>query len=865
VIDRVSEQPPVQAPLSPRPPPTWRVVYLIGLLSWARYLNRWSAFAARRQRPAERAATARKPATGRLLMLVALALFGLQAVRGSTSLIQHVSLAAERRADLDRPVLSQLDWWQLRSAAPEDRERVFGEVLVRDSSGILDEEERAERQQRLRRAFREQGAQGFRETQLPSLVFWPGSEVWYQGADEQVLLRPLAIVAFLLSLAQLLQHTAGADEHLARVGSSLEWLFTFPVRARALFLARACAALFGGQLVWPVIFPFYAALYACAGLGLSAVPLAVAAASYQALLAGGLRVLVETCARRYLPLLWISRLQALLASIAVLALVAGIGLAYSHQVDGLLSWSERLPLPLLFLPLCLPIWFASSEWALSAGLGAFALCMSWLGACVWVAERMVHMGVTSGEGLQQGVRGAPVVPMPAEQGHRLWAGVSYKELCALLRDSRLRAQTFLMPLLVFGMQFWLNPRLLQDITGGPQHIATAAYAVASLTLATGACSALASEGNALWMLYTAPERLEILLLHKLRVWLAVAYLFATATLLLAFWRAPQMLLPTLPHLLLAAVGVALYAVIALGIGSLGTDPLEPEPRRRVRVRSLYLFMTLSSLFAYSIYTPSLWAKLVQLVLSALLAYALWQKLRDHLPYLLDPSAAPPPQIGVADGIIAALGFFVLQGVFAFLLRGTPEVEGRALLGAFTLAGLTVTLVALLGLARSGVPSVLSAVGLVPPAGGRRRLSALVLGVAAGALAGVLALAYGVVVQQVEVLREWAEQGRQLLPELEHGEVPGWFLALGVLAAPLFEELIFRGILYRGLRRSLQAASAVLFSALVFALVHPAVSALPVFVMALLAAAAYERTGWLATPIAAHMTYNAILLGSSALL
>jgi hypothetical protein len=60
--------------------------------------------------------------------------------------------------------------------------------------------------------------------------------------------------------------------------------------------------------------------------------------------------------------------------------------------------------------------------------------------------------------------------------------------------------------------FWLgglNPRLLQDITSGPQHLATAAYAVASLTLATGACSALAREGNALRMLYTAPERLEI--------------------------------------------------------------------------------------------------------------------------------------------------------------------------------------------------------------------------------------------------------------------------------------------------------------------------------------------------------------------
>lgn len=844
-----------------RPPPTWRVVYLLGLLSWARFVNRWSAFAARRNKPGERAATARKPTTGRLLLLFALALFGLQAVRGSTSLIHHLSLAAERRADVERPVLDQLDWWQLRSAQPEERARVFGEIVARDSGRILDEQAREERQQLLLRAFHERGADAFRETQLPSFAFWPGSDVWYQTEDELVLLRPLAIVALLLSLAQLLQHTAGADDHLARVGFSLEWLFTFPVRARALFLARACSALFGGQLVWPVIFPFYAVLYWCAGLGPLGLLLALGSAAYQALLSGGLRVLVESCARRYLSVVWISRLQALLLSIAVLALVAGIGIAYSRQVDWLLGWSESLPLPLLFLPPSLPLWLASSEHALGAGLAALSFCGLWLSACVWLAERWVRAGVTSGEGLQRGRRGAADArPLAAqvERGHRPWAGVSYKELCALLRDSRLRAQIFLTPILVFGMQFWLNPRLLQDITSGPQHIATAAYAVASLSLTTGACSALASEGNALWLLYTAPERLEILLLHKLRVWLGVAYLFASVTLLLAFWRAPAMILPTLPHLLLAGAGIALYGVIALGIGSLGTDPLDAEPRRRVRVGSMYLFMTLSALFAYSIYTPSLWAKLVQLVLSALLAFALWQKLRDHLPYLLDPSAAPVPQIAVADGIIAALGFFVLQGIFSFLFRGTPEAEGTALLSAFALAGVTVTVVALLALSRSGVPGVLRAVGLAPPAGTVRRMGALALGVSAGLLAGVLALGYAALLDRVDVLRNWAEQGRGALPGLEHG-VPGWFLVLGVLAAPLFEELIFRGILYRGLRRSLHPAGAVLASALVFALVHPAVAALPVFVMALLAAAAYERSGWLATPIVAHMTYNALVL------
>jgi membrane protease YdiL (CAAX protease family) len=93
---------------------------------------------------------------------------------------------------------------------------------------------------------------------------------------------------------------------------------------------------------------------------------------------------------------------------------------------------------------------------------------------------------------------------------------------------------------------------------------------------------------------------------------------------------------------------------------------------------------------------------------------------------------------------------------------------------------------------------------------------------------------------------------------ELGKRELWLFATVVLAAPLFEEFIFRGVLYRGLRRSLSGPLAALASALVFALVHPAIAAAPVFVLALLSALAYERTRWLVTPIAAHMVYNAVI-------
>jgi membrane protease YdiL (CAAX protease family) len=750
----------------------------------------------------------------------------------------------------------------LQMAPKELLEQSFDEMVQRQTLPILDSEERAAREQLLWKTFREQGLQGFRESSLPALPLWPSQDIWYSNDDPLLLLRPLALVAFLLAVAQTLQHVAGSDDDLARVSASLEWLFTFPVRGRALFLARACSALFTGQLVWPLIFPFYAVTFWCAGFGVSGVALGVAAAGYQALLAGGLRVLLETTLRRYLSLVWVARVQAALLSLSVVAMIGSVAMASSRHVGWVFDGTLLLPTWAFLLPPCLPLWLVRGGVpAGGAALGAGLFAALWLAGCVWTAERMVRAGISSGGGPQSGRRGA-LAGQPRPRGPRIWAGVSQKELWALLRDSRLRAQTFLTPVLVFGMQFWLNPRLLSDITGGPRHIATAAFAVATFTLATGACTTLAMEGSSLWMLYTLPEPLERLLFQKLRVWIGVAYLFALVVLALAWSKAPELLVPSLPYVALAALGIFLYAVIALGIGSLGTDPLEPEPRRRVRVGSVYLFMLLSSLFAYSIYAPSLWTKLVQLVLSALLAYALWQKLRDHLPYLLDPTVAPEPQIAVADGIIAALGFFVLQGVFAFGFNDAGS-EGRTLLLAFVSAGSCVTAFALFALYRSGVPRVLRAVGLVRPAEPRQsRWLQIALGLAAGLAAGVVALGYGQLLQQVSWLRDWAERESTVLPDLDQGSVPLWFLALGVLAAPLFEEFIFRGILYRGLRRSLHARRAVLASALVFALVHPVVAALPVFVMALLAAAAYERTGWLATPIVAHMSYNAIVLGSS---
>src|SRR5262249_748514 len=153
---------------------------------------------------------------------------------------------------------------------------------------------------------------------------------------------------------------------------------------------------------------------------------------------------------------------------------------------------------------------------------------------------------------------------------------------------------------------------------------------------------------------------------KVHVWVGVASGFAVVVLVVLLGRSPALIPASLWHVPLVFAGVYLYAVIGIGLGALGTDPFEHEPRRRLRAAAAYAFMLSLSVSGYALFSRALWAKFGELTLSALLAYALWQKLKDHLPYLLDPTEAPPPTIGVADGVLAALAFFAFQGVFMLM-------------------------------------------------------------------------------------------------------------------------------------------------------------------------------------------------------
>jgi hypothetical protein len=95
--------------------------------------------------------------------------------------------------------------------------------------------------------------------------------------------------------------------------------------------------------------------------------------------------------------------------------------------------------------------------------------------------------------------------------------------------------------------------------------------------------------------------------------------------------------------------------------------------------------------------------------------------------------------------------------------------------------------------------------------------------------------------------------------------PGWAsLALlafvSLIAAPFVEEAFFRGFIFTGIGKRFGYAWGAVLSALLFSLAHLQLGALvPIFLLGLLLAWLYARTGSLWTCILTHFTYNSIAL------
>lgn len=668
-------------------------------------------------------------------------------------------------------------------------------------------------------------------------------------------LHGATLEVYFLLLAALL--VALSSKELAQPDWDLEWLVTLPMKLSTLLGVRIIERTIVNPAGFLALWPFLSLLAWECGYRYLAPIFGLAFTLILLVITAFLRTLVDTGLRLILPPPKLRNLQAIISIGGVLALY----LAMSAGMPGrsfVVDWSQSLPVWAMWLPPGLTVRALTST---SLGTAVQEVVILLLEVTIIgvvsfaILTRQLRNGVVASGGREAGRRAIvtqAVTPIDVGPGRQTFLSpVQARELRLLSRDRNFLVQTLVLPVVIIGAQLLFNVRgdIFTSIGQHPEHLAAVAFGTSAYALLFSAFQTLNAEGHALWILYCVPHSLESILRQKALLWGILSLIYSVVIIGVGAALDGAVSIELIGLSAIVLIGVPVYAVIATSLGVFACDPLAQDTQRRIRISYLYLYTLLSSLFIYAIYATSFWQRLALMVLAVLLALALWQKARDHLPYLLDPTSSPPARVSLADGLIAAMMFFVFQGLTAQMLvqAGQPPT-GSVVLLTFSIAGaLTFILMRLIywRTHATGVPRLF----------GPQYARALRWGMGGGAVAAIAGIAYLSFVFHseflVQSLRANLMIGKQIAP---------WLVVLAVVVAPMCEEFIFRGLIFGGLRRSLGLWPAVLASAAIFAIVHPAIAVIPVFGLGVCAALVYEQTGFLLAPMLAHAIYNAAVLG-----
>jgi membrane protease YdiL (CAAX protease family) len=134
---------------------------------------------------------------------------------------------------------------------------------------------------------------------------------------------------------------------------------------------------------------------------------------------------------------------------------------------------------------------------------------------------------------------------------------------------------------------------------------------------------------------------------------------------------------------------------------------------------------------------------------------------------------------------------------------------------------------------------------------------LATGALAGAALGFFADGYVILLKHIPLTAELIRKSQEQLSNIPNLRLS--YVIMAVFFAPFAEEYLFRGLLYRALDREWGGWRAVIGSAAFFAVYHPVISWVPVFLLGSLNALVFKKTGRLAPAVVIHMIYNAVVL------
>jgi len=649
-----------------------------------------------------------------------------------------------------------------------------------------------------------------------------------------------------------------------------EWLFSHPVGAGAVFFAEMLSPIAANPvyLTAPIFWGFLFGLIYGAPVGIVAAlvvgaPIAIAAACLGKALE--IAVILRVSPRSRGPLLGFMSWIGYVALMALIFCVVSASRWGPFRDDLLHSLGATYSAPLL-------------RWMTGAQLdGSFSFlsgvifCSSLSSVAIFSAVSFSVWGAR--QGLSRDFHRADLAPSRASslgmarfRGNALYR----KELLWFKRDRSALVQVILIPLTIASFQL-LNLRgVIEASQSAWSTISGAAVVVGTYLLWIVGPRSLSSEGSALWIALTWPRGLEDLLKAKARLWSTVA----TGVVFLILGYAAVIFPEDGWKILLVGMGWIVFgrsmaekAVTLVSIPSSGET--EPVPIGRRWAASLGMVT-----FAVGVLSAQWHIAIMGIVYSWITAAAMWQNFRARLPFLYDPwseKLPPPPTLMHSMIAVSALveGGSVGTGLF-ILISGITNV-GLAQSIAYGLCAAMVCLFVSSFLAGRGVgpgrvwywyeptKSRVSQEDMPGRNGTKQLLLGIALGLVGGVVLGFLANGYLSLLLNLPVVGDTIRASQDAMAKNQR--LIFWYGLTAVAFAPLAEEYLFRGLLFRALDREWGGWRAVLGGAAFFAVYHQPLAWVPVGLMGIASSLLFKKTGFLVSSVVLHTAYNAVVVSN----
>jgi membrane protease YdiL (CAAX protease family) len=647
-----------------------------------------------------------------------------------------------------------------------------------------------------------------------------------------------------------------------------EWLFAHPVRPGPAFLAEMLSPIAANPLYWsaPLFVGVLYGLIYDVELGVLAallvgVPITIAAGSLGKALEIGiiLRFPPRTRGAMIGLMSWLGYASMMLFFLGLL-LIPRIAAVLGRVLDIF----TVLPWPWLGLFLG-----AKSD-------GSFSFLSGMLACWVGAAIVMVAAVWFSVWGAQQGLSGnfasADAGPAHAKKGATRFGKepLYRKEFLWFIRDRSAIVQVILIPLTVAGFQLFNLRGIFSYAQGAWNYLCGVAILFGTYFLWILGPKSLSSEGPALWIALTWPRGLESLLKAKAWLWSLVSTGFVVLILGYAAFSYPA----NLWKITLVAIGWFFFgrsmAEKTVTLVTVTSSSGEPEKIPRGRQLAAQLGMLT---FAIGVLSQQWHVAVMGIVYSYITAAAMWQNFRARLPYLYDPwseKLPPPPTLMHAMVAISILveGGAVCTGIIAAFAGRENIAVAQAI--SYGFCAVLVSFGVSHFLTERDVSS--EDIWRWPPSGPAKGKSparwrvdgkkvrfvfALCAGAAVGALLGLVAFGYGILLQHIPPAAELLRKSQEEMAKVPNLKIS--YAVMAVLFAPFAEEYLFRGLLFRALDREWGGWRAVVGSAAFFAIYHHPLSWLPVGLLGITNALLFKKTGRLAPAVILHMVYNAVVL------